>query len=237
MYLIYFLDSLWCGLLTRPESILGENQSVTVSLFYSQETNTKQIPVGIFAYHMVLSSNPWSKGRDSVQKLSVLLTPTWQCLWKSSRFKKRVEFPDSDLEMYRITSSNTVSSQGIANGPWLVKPYSSSAWTKSFLKTGWFKYVARTTNLLQLLPTQIATCPAGTSEGMRLAEIRALLRHRRSNCLSLTMWRILLHFPMPAAIVLLFPGINWLQRKRREKEWKIERGKEGIETVGGRRLL
>jgi len=67
---------------------------------------------------------------------------------------------------------------------------------------GWFKYVARTTNLRQLVPTQTATCPAGTSDGMRLAEMRALLRQRLSIWRSLTMWRILVHFACPAAIFL-----------------------------------
>lgn len=139
--------------------------------------------------------------------------PTWQYLWKSSRFRNRVELPDSDREMNRRSSSKSDSSQGMASGPWLVKPYSSSAWTSRFLKTGWFRYVARTTNLLQLLPTQTATCPAGTSEGMRVADIRALLRQRRSNCRSLTMWRILLHFPSPADISFGW----WRRRKRAER--------------------
>jgi hypothetical protein len=36
---------------------------------------------------------------------------------------------------------------------------------------------------------------------MRLADdMRALLRQRRSNCRSFTMWRILLHFAIPADI-------------------------------------
>ncbi|KAK8642376.1 hypothetical protein V6N13_011720 [Hibiscus sabdariffa] len=76
------------------------------------------------------------------------------------------ERPDSERDINRITSSKTDSSQGMANGPW---------------------YVARTTNLLQLAPTQTATCPAGTSDGMRLADMRDLFLHRRSICRSLTM--------------------------------------------------
>ena len=63
----------------------------------------------------------------------------------------------------RLGSWNSNSSHGIANEPWLLNSYSSSAWTKSFLKMGWFRCVTRTTNLLQLLPTQTTTCPANTS--------------------------------------------------------------------------
>lgn len=132
--------------------------------------------------------------------------PAWQYLWKSSRLTNRVDAPDSDREMNRSTSSKSDSSQGIASGPWLEKPYSSSASTRSFLKTGWFRYDARTTNRVQLLPTLTATCPAGTSDGMRLADMRALLRHRRSSWRSLTMWRILLHFPSPADMLLESDG-------------------------------
>ena len=77
----------------------------------------------------------------------------------------------------KSTSSNSNSSHGIANEPWLLNLYSSSTWTKSFLKMGWFRCIKRTTNLLQLLPTQTTTCPTGTSNGMRLANSHALLRH------------------------------------------------------------
>ena len=107
--------------------------------------------------------------------------------------------------MIRRISSKTDSSHGRARGPWLVKPYSSSASTRSFLKTGWFKYEARTTNLFPAVPTQTATWPAGTSEGMRPDGMReaaaALSRHRRSICRSRTMCRILLHFPKPTDIL------------------------------------
>lgn len=49
-------------------------------------------------------------------------------------------------------------------------------------------------NLLQLGPTQMATCPGGTSEGVpRLAVTRAFLRQRSSICRIRTMCRILLH--------------------------------------------
>lgn len=110
--------------------------------------------------------------------------------------------------MNRRTSRKSVSSQGMAKGPWLVKPYSSSACRRSFLKTGWFRYVARTTNLVRLLPTHTATCPAGTSDGgARFADIRALLRHRRSICRRRTMCRIWLHFAdilISVSLLLLF---------------------------------
>lgn len=97
-----------------------------------------------------------------------LLMPAWQ----NSGFWNR---PDSDREMDRSASSNSTSSQGMANGPsWFENPYSSSAWTSRLLKTGWFRYVARTTNLLELLPTQTATCPAGTSDSVGWADMRAL---------------------------------------------------------------
>ncbi|KAG8492124.1 hypothetical protein CXB51_015765 [Gossypium anomalum] len=126
--------------------------------------------------------------------------------------------------MNRITSSNTVSSQGIANGPWLVNPYSSSAWMRSFLNTGWFKYVALTTNLRQLVPTVTATCPAGTSDGIRLADMRALFLHRRSICRSLTMWRILLHFPSPADDDIFFPvSLKHPQKKKAGFALRIEK--------------
>ena len=181
--------------------------------YYPRQNQSGFFPFCRFGnYQIVFSVKPWSSGRDSCQKSRLLLIPTWQCLWKSSRLTNRVELPDSDREIIRSTSSNSASSQGIAKGPWLEKPYSSSAWIRSFLKAGWFRYVARTTNLLQLVPTQTATCPAGTSEGMRLADMRALLRHRRSIWRILTMWRILLHFPTPADIFFLFSR-KWRKRK------------------------
>jgi len=156
----------------------------------------------------------WSRGLESVQKSSLaFLTPTWQYLCKSSRFTNRSDFPFSDREMHRIISSKRVSSHGIVNGPWLENPNSSSACTRSFLKMGWFRYVARTTNLLQPVPTQTATCPAGTSDGMRLADIRALLRQRLSIWRSLTMWRILAHFASPADIFLENSNFNGKQEK------------------------
>lgn len=206
------------------------------------------------SYQMVLLAIPWSNGRDSVQKSMFFLNPTWQYLWKSSKLTNRAEWPDSDLEMNRIASSKSDSSHGMANGPWLVKPYSSSAWTRSFLKTGWFRYVARTTNLLQLVPTQTATYPAGTSDGMRAADMRALLRHLLSICLSLTMWRILLHFPNPTdifpekkvrenrtSLVWLcgFSQDSWLALMIAKRKWKIlgdrSRGRERVYKEGGLR--
>ena len=142
---------------------------------------------------MEFSAKRWSNGRDS----------TWQDLWKSSTMVTRGERLDSRLDTTRRTSSNTDSSQGIARGPWLAKPYSSSAWRRSVLKTGWFRYDARTMNLLYLLPTQIATWPAGTSDGTLMTtsdahddEHAAILRHRRSIFWILTMCRILSPFPM-----------------------------------------
>lgn len=147
-------------------------------------------------YQTVLSLGPCRSGLDSGQKSRLLLNLTWQCRFKSSssRFTNRFGFSDSDQEMNRRTSWKRVSSQGMTSGPGLEKPYSSSAWRRSFLKTGWFRYVARTTNLVRLVPTQTATCPAGTSDGMRLADMRALLRQRRSIWRSRTMCRIWLHF-------------------------------------------
>ncbi|KAJ0433905.1 hypothetical protein HanRHA438_Chr17g0816561 [Helianthus annuus] len=71
----------------------------------------------------------------------------------------------------------------------LLKPYSSSASVRSFWKIGWFKYVARTINRRKLLPTQIATCPAGTSAAMnRRGDVEEdLRRQRRSICRTRTM--------------------------------------------------
>lgn len=123
--------------------------------------------------------------------------PTWQHLWTSLTLHNGSGAPVSGRETTRRISSNVDSSQGIVNGPTWLKPYSSSACTRSFLNMGWFRYVARTMNLLELLPTQTATCPAGTSDGVaREAEaaIRAFLRHCLSIWRILTMWRILLHF-------------------------------------------
>ena len=128
------------------------------------------------------------------------MIPPWH-FWRSSGQVHRF-----DREINRIASSKTDSSHGMTSGPWLTKPYSSSAWTRRLLRIGWFRYDARTTNLLQPLPTHTATCPDGTSDGTeRLTEDkRALFRHRLSICLSFTMWRILLHFPTPSAIVVSF---------------------------------
>ncbi|PKI45683.1 hypothetical protein CRG98_033999 [Punica granatum] len=147
-------------------------------------------------HQMGLSARAWRRGRDSGQ-----YWPTWQLLWRSSRVAYR---PGPDLEMNRITSSKSDSSQGMVRGPGFVNPYSSSACDRSFLKTGWFRYVACTTNLRHPAPTHTATWPAGTSDGILEADdILALFRHRRSSCRSLTMWRILLHFPIPADILVL----------------------------------
>ena len=154
-------------------------------------------------HHTTFSTTAaWSNGLVSI---NMLLIPPWH-FWRSSGQVNRLDREESDREMNRIASSKTDSSQGITNGPWFAKPNSSSAWTSRLLRIGWFRYDARTTNLLQLLPTQTATCPDGTSDGtQRLTEDkRALLRHRRSICLRLTMWRILLHFTRPPAIVLSF---------------------------------
>lgn len=147
---------------------------------------------------MDLSENPSKSGLDSAKNLRLLWKPTWQYLWKSSKLMKRAELfiLDSIRAKYRRISSKRDSSQGMANGPVLVNPYSSSAWTSRFLNTGWFRYVVRTTNLLQLEPTVTATWPAGTSEGRRRAAIDAFLRHRLSIWRSLTMWRILLQADM-----------------------------------------
>lgn len=129
---------------------------------------------------MDFSGKWWSNGRDS----------TWQYLWKSSAMVTRGAWFDSRMDTIWRTSWNTDSSQGIASGPWLANPYSSSAWSRRDRKTGWLRYDARTMNLLHLLPTQIATWPAGTSGGTLMIlfdsehgeneEHAAFLRHRRS---------------------------------------------------------
>lgn len=156
---------------------------------------------------MDLSAGAWRSGRDSGQ-----CRPTWQLLWRSSRVVENR--PEPVLEMNRITSSKRDSSHGMVSGPWLSNPYSSSACNRSFWKKGWFRYVACTTNLLHPAPTHTATCPAGTSDGIREADdIRALLRHRCSICRSLTMWRILLHFPSPADIFDVFSCFSFFPRE------------------------
>ena len=134
--------------------------------------------------HTDFSAKPWSNGRDS----------TRQHLWMSSPMVSRGEWLASELETSRRTSSNADSSQGIARGPWLENPYSSSASRNSALKTGWFRYDARTMNLRHSLPTQIATWPAGTSDGTLIRppeddddDDAAFLRQRRSIFRSRTM--------------------------------------------------
>lgn len=97
---------------------------------------------------LALSETPWSNGRDSIKRSSLLLLPPWRVFFKSS-----VQLNRHDRLINRIDSSKTDSSHGITNGPWFAKPNSSSALTKRFLRTGWLRCVARTTNLLRLLPT------------------------------------------------------------------------------------
>ena len=145
--------------------------------------------------------------------------PTWQHLLRSSKFNIRPDLLVSDFDTTRRISSKTASSHGIANGPAVLKPYTSSASTSKFLKMGWLRYVARTTNLLQLAPTQTATCPAGTSDGAEVRELvapavtLAFLRHRLSICWILTMCRILLH-------------LDIFSRKVRERVGKREKVRE-----------
>lgn len=190
-------------------------------------------------HQMAFSATPWSNGRDSINRSSLLLIliPPLH-FWRSSGQVNRLDRDESDREINRIASSKTDSSQGITNGPWLAKPNSSSAWTRRLHMIGWFRYDARTTNLLQPLPTQTATCPDGTSDGtQRLTEDnRALLRHRRSICLSLTMWRILLHFTRLPAIFfprsksdLTLKVLIFFFSRKWEKMFQVE---EGFESFG-----
>lgn len=91
-------------------------------------------------YQIFFSLKPWRSGRDSGQKSTLLLIPTWQRLWKSSNSRLTNRFdPLLDREMNRRASWKNSSSQGMVRGPWLEKPYSSSAWTRSFWKMGWFR--------------------------------------------------------------------------------------------------
>jgi|APAra0007618328_1042625.scaffolds.fasta_scaffold36875_1 hypothetical protein len=185
-------------------------------------------------HQIAFSATPWSNGRDSIIRSSLLLIliPPLH-FWRSSGQVNRLDREESDRDINRIASSKTDSSQGITNGPWLAKPNSSSAWTRRLLMIGWFRYDARTTNLLQPLPTQTATCPDGTSDGtQRLTEDnRALLRHRRSICLSLTMWRILLHFTrLPAIFSHVWSQTNsekfwsYIFSRKWEKMFQVEEG-------------
>ncbi|CAL9082287.1 unnamed protein product, partial [Musa hybrid cultivar] len=113
---------------------------------------------------------------------------------------------EDEEETRRRTSSKRASSQGRERGPGREeKPNSSSAWRSSSRNAGWLRCDARTTNRRELLPTHTATCPAGTSEAapapprplLNASTAAALSLHRRSICRSHTMWRILLHFPIP----------------------------------------
>ncbi|KAD7117523.1 hypothetical protein E3N88_04791 [Mikania micrantha] len=116
---------------------------------------------------------------------------------------KSIRPADSGRVKNRRMPSNSDSSHGIINGPKLVKPYSSSASFRIFWKIGWFKYVARTINLLQLAPTQIATCPTGTSLAGNLREVDDVdvRRQRRSICRTLRMFWILLSFSLAGDII------------------------------------
>lgn len=146
-----------------------------------------------------------SNGHDSPTTSKPVETSMWQRLWKSSS----VENPGTGTgrDTTRRSSSKSDSSQGIARGPWLQKPYSSSAFTRSILKIGWFRCVARTMNLLLLGPTHTATCPAGTSTA-------TFLRHRRSICRTRTMRRILLLLLLPVDaddIIKRLNSIEWVR--------------------------
>ena len=150
-------------------------------------------------------SSSRSNGHDSELPLD---TSTWHRLLKSSS----VYNPGTGRSTTRRSSSNRDSSQGRARGPWLQKPYSSSAFARSILKIGWFRYVARTMNLLRLGPTHTATWPAGTSD----VASRAFLRHRRSICRTRTMRRILLQFPVVDGDILQ------RSERRTERNWVCE---------------
>lgn len=141
--------------------------------------------------------------------------PTWQLDDDSAD-----EIVDDERVTTRRTSSKNDSSHGIVRGPWLENPYSSSACTRSRLKMGWFRCVARTMNLLQLVPTQTATCPAGTSVGeggasARAAAMRAFFLQRWTICRIRTMCRILLLFPISGDIFFCF-----LEEREKVKEMK-----------------
>lgn len=165
---------------------------------------------------IVFVETSWSNGRDSIIRSSLLLVPPRRFFFKSS-----VQVNRHDRVINRIDSSKTDSSHGITNGPWFANPNSSSALAKRLLMMGWFRCVAHTTNLLQLLPTWTATYPDGTSDGtQRLTEeLRALLRHCRSICLSFTMCRILLHFPIPPAIFFRVACSKRKCKKMERKDW------------------
>ena len=164
--------------------------------------------------HQIIVFSVKSNGRDSIKRSSLLLVPPRRFFFKLS-----VQVNQHDRVINRIDSSKSDSSHGITNGPWFANPNSSSALAKRLLMMGWFRCVAHTTNLLQLLPTWTATYPDGTSDGtQRLTEeLRALLRHCRSICLSFTMCRILLHFPIPPAI---FFRVACSKRKCKKMERK-----------------
>ena len=153
--------------------------------------------------------------------------PTWQLDDDSAD-----EIIDDDDERVttRRTSSKNDSSHGIVRGPWLENPYSSSACTRRRLKMGWFRCVARTMNLLQLVPTQTATCPAGTSVGeggasARAAAMRAFFLQRWTICRILTMCRILLLFPISGDIFFFFwfCFLGKRERKRRKRKKRVRK--------------
>ena len=149
--------------------------------------------------------------------------PTWQLDDDSAD-----EINDDDERVTtRRTSSKNDSSHGIVRGPWLENPYSSSACTRRRLKMGWFRCVARTMNLLQLVPTQTATCPAGTSVGeggasARAAAMRAFFLQRWTICRIRTMCRILLLFPISGDI-FFFCFLGERERETEGKEKKSEK--------------
>ena len=149
--------------------------------------------------------------------------PTWQLDDDSAD-----EIIDDDERVTtRRTSSKNDSSHGIVRGPWLENPYSSSACTRRRLKMGWFRCVARTMNLLQLVPTQTATCPAGTSVGeggasARAAAMRAFFLQRWTICRIRTMCRILLLFPISGDI-FFFCFLGERERETEGKEKKSEK--------------
>lgn len=171
------------------------------------------------------SATPLSSGRDSPKMPwgpppPPPRRPTWQHRWRSSAW-----------ETARRISSNAASSQGMASGPWLANPYSSSARERRRRKTGWLRCVAGTTYLRHPPPTSTATWPSGTSGGGAAAGDEAawaaFLRQRRSICRIVTMRRILLELPKSDDIPSLLPFLSFFPGKRRE-------ARERVRVSGGR---
>ncbi|RRT70680.1 hypothetical protein B296_00021241 [Ensete ventricosum] len=131
---------------------------------------------------------------------------------QSSNLEEEEEEEEEEKEMRQRTSSKRDSSQGRATGPERDgKPYSSSAWRSSCRNTGWLRWVTRTTNRRELLPTHIATCPNGTSDGAAHPlllvddDVIAVTLHRPRICRSHATCLSLLHLP-PIASSLLSPS-------------------------------